>query len=224
MKKLLTICALLIVTATTFAQPSVPSRPFAIEPTISDDNNSICQVLAVWERSGKSPRVTMLANFAQDGGLEKIEVTLYRADADSASFVYPRQDGDWAMEFKNKDNWTKFAKDMRTRFAVVSDNLYVEADAYKVTAVTRVLDGFEGAPDMECLILKNKFRTISVPMPRWVGRSPEEGETIHLGRERVFTGAFFAVEKAAYGGYILNSSTMDELREYRKSRERLAAK
>lgn len=222
MKKLLTICALLIATIATYAQPAVPNRPFAIEPTISDDNNSVCQVMTVWERSGKSPAVQMLANFAQDGSLEKIEVTLYRIDADSASFVYPRQDGDWAMEFKDKKNWVKFAKDMRTRFAVVSDNLYVEADAYKVTAVTKVLDGFEGAPDMECLILKNKFRTISIPMPRWVGRSPEEGETIHLGRERVFTGAFFAVEKAVYGGYVIDHSTMDCLRRYRK--DNLAAK
>ena len=212
------LCSLLIATTIAYAQPAPPTgRSFSVEPTILANNNSICQVLTIWKQTGKTPAIQMLAHFAPDGELTKLEITAYRIDADSAYFVYPKE-GD-EQEIKSLKSWTEFAKEIRGQFRVISDNLYVEAASYKVIATTKILDGFEGSPDLECLVLKNRFRTISVPLVRWVGRIPEEGESLHLGRDRTFGGALFAVEGMSYGGYGVDSSTMDCLREYRKVRQ-----
>ena len=155
----------------------VPQGTLIVQPYAGGE--SICVNWA--ERLAWPYRYTFRADFDQSGNATNVTFDGGSADmGTSFSFVFPKASE--YPEFKNIEAWKSFAKQARTKVAMVGEDVYVYTTPFTFLAYSVALDHSEHV--LENLIFQQGNWFLTVPVESWKGeKALKPGEKVLIGQD-----------------------------------------
>jgi len=168
----------------------IPKGAWGFEPSKLYENEEqkwVSGMLIYWQDA------TLSAEYDRNGSITSLNLSIVSGDGKPHTYVFPATSTE--NSFSSAETWRKFAEDVLKRCLYLTDEIYMDTEAYEFVVLSRTSRSWEFGFGTEHLVFKDKDRFVVVRRENWKGALPKKGEQVFVGRHKIL-GSFFPVLKA----------------------------
>src|SRR3989344_2242998 len=194
MKKLIVSASFLFVvfavlTGRIFGQ-EIPGGAWGFEPSKLYENEEkkwVSGMLIYWQDANLS------AEYDRNGAVTSLNLVV--GEDKPKTYLFPAPATGAEDSFASAETWRKFAEDALKRCLYLTDEIYMDTEAYEFVVLSRTSRSWEFGFGTEHLVFKDKDRFVVVRRENWKWGLPKKGEQVFVGKHKIL-GSFFPVLKA----------------------------
>ncbi len=179
----------LILSASVFCQ-EIPKGAWGFEPSKlyeQEEQKWISGMLIYWQDASLS------AEYDRNGMVTSLNLVV--GEDKPKTYLFPAPATGTENSFTSAEVWRKFAENALKRCVYLTDDIYMDTEAYEFVVLSRTSRSWEFGFGTEHLVFKNNDRLVIVRRENWKGALPKTGERVFVGRHKIL-GSFFPVLKA----------------------------